>query len=96
MLRIVAKQVLQRRHGLASERQVFVKPLSGSTIVISLSGSDTITKFKQNIDHQTKIPWDKHHLMIDGRRLDDNGTVDDNNVQEECVIKIFGRLVRGS
>lgn len=78
MLRIVAKQVVQRRHG-ASERQGLVKSLSGSTLVISLHGQNNIEHLTKTIEHKTQLPTELQCVsavcaIFNGRRIDDDQT----------------------
>lgn len=72
---MVAKQVVQRSHGVAAERLPVVKPPGGNALVMSFNGEDTTSELKHNIEHKTHISANNQYLIINIHHLDNGRTV---------------------
>jgi len=75
-----------------SKGQIFVKTLTGKTIVLQVSGNDTIYSLKEMIQNKENIPPDKQSLMFAGRKLEDERTLADYNIQDKSTLHLVLRL----
>ena len=72
--------------------QLFIKTLTGETIVIQVSPNDSIKKIKEEIDKKKNILPRQQKLMFNGKELNDNGIINEYNIENNSTIHLIIRL----
>ncbi len=75
-----------------SGMQIFVKTLTGKTIILDVYCSDTILDAKQNLYNKEGIPPSQQRWIFAGRHLYDDWTLADHNIQKEATIHLVLNL----
>ncbi|KAI1746339.1 hypothetical protein F4680DRAFT_401111 [Xylaria scruposa] len=73
---------------------IFVKTLTGRTVTISVTLSDTINIVKHKIAEKVDIPAEEQRLVFGGKQLEDNLTVYHYGIQRESTLHL-GLRIRG-
>ena len=74
---------------------IFVKTLTGRTITISVSLSDTINNLKHKIAEKLDLPVEEQRLIHAGKQLEDDLTLRDYGIQRDSTIHLALRIRGG-
>ena len=69
--------------------QVFIRTLTGKTIIIVVSNTDTIKDVKSKIEGKNSVQPDHQKLLLAGRQLKDKQRVSDYRIKDECTLDLI-------
>ncbi len=77
--------------------QIIIKTLTGKSIVLELpKGPDTtVLDVKRMIQDKEGLPLDQQRLVYAGKLLEDDDTLQTNNIQRESTLHLILRLPGG-
>ena len=75
-----------------SQEQIFVRTLTGKTIVVGRNPDMTIEQVKQYIEQLENIPVDQQRLIYQGKQLEDDRTLSDYDITNDATVHLVLRL----
>ncbi|MEL7213370.1 MAG: ubiquitin-like protein [Pseudomonadota bacterium] len=75
--------------GSADATQIFVQFVDGKRITLSIQPSDTIENVKQKVEDKEGISPARQTLIFAGKRLENNRTLSDYNIQKQATLHIL-------
>jgi hypothetical protein len=75
--------------------QIFIRTLSGKTILLHVDIEDTIDIIKQKIQDREGVLRSQQRLIFAGKQLDNFRTLQDYNVAKNCTLQLVLRILGG-
>ena len=72
--------------------QIYIKTLTGKSIVLEVSPSDKIEDIKEKIREREGIPPDQQRFIYSGKQIEDGKTIQDYNIKPDSTLHMVLRL----
>ena len=74
---------------------IFIRTLSGKTILLNVDVEDTIDIIKQKIQDREGVLRSQQRLIFAGKQLENFTTLKDYNVENNCTLQLVLRILGG-
>ena len=75
--------------------KIILKTLGRKEFEVDVENSDTTENLKLKIQKIEGIPPDQQRIVFDGKKLEDNKTIEDYKIKEGCILRMVLRLRGG-
>ena len=76
-------------HSPAPAMQIFLRSLTGKVIPLTVDASDTVASLKAAIEKREGVPAPVQKLVLSGKELQDNLTLDAAGVKNEAIVSLI-------
>jgi hypothetical protein len=74
---------------------IFIRTLSGKTILLNVDIEDTIDIIKQKIQDREGVLRSQQRLIFAGKQLENFITLQDYNIEQNCTLQLVLRIIGG-
>ncbi|XP_058448014.1 uncharacterized protein LOC131428249 [Malaya genurostris] len=75
--------------------QIYVKTLTGRTIVLSVEATDSVESLKKKVEEREDVPPNNQRLLFAGKQLEDGRFLSDYSIIKGSTVHLVLRLRGG-
>ncbi|RPA79527.1 ubiquitin, partial [Ascobolus immersus RN42] len=75
--------------------QVFVRTLTGASIIVTVTSSDLVRSLKEKIQHQVGIPFCLQRLIFEGSQLEEAQAIGQRGLTKDSTVHLVLSLRGG-